>query len=138
MPERVSIYIDTAPKAFGHYSQVIKFGNQLFISGQVAIDPQTGKLVSNDPGEQAKAVFQSLTNITSACQGALSNIMMMTWYMTDLRDHKVMNEVSKEFFFFTPPARTTIQVSALPYGARLMVDAIADLNPPEKQKMGML
>lgn len=131
MAERVSIFIEGAPQPFGHFSQVVKFGNSLYISGQLPVDPKTNKLVSDNVDEQAKAVFSNLTAIMQGCQGAVSNIMMMTFYYIDLRDHKAVDKASKDVFFFTPPARTTVQVSALPFGARIMVDAVAVLNPPD-------
>ena len=131
MAEKVSIFVESAPSAFGYFAQVIKLENAVHTSGQLPIDPETNRLVSEDPGEQARAVFQHLTAVMQACGGQLSNILSMRVYMTDLRDHKPFDEVSKEFFFFTPPARSVIQVAGLPFGARMMVDAIAELQPVE-------
>ncbi len=131
MAERVSIWVENAPNAFGHFSQVIKFGNSIHISGQLPIDPDSKppRLVSNDPAEQGAAVFRNLTSVMQACAGQLSNIMSMRFYFIDLKDHGAVDKASKEFFYFTPPARTVIQVVALPFGARFMADAIAELNP---------
>ncbi|MBI1291947.1 hypothetical protein GC173_12015 [bacterium] len=129
MPERVSIFVEDAPPPFGHFAQVLKFGNRIFISGQLPIDPATGRLVSNDVTEQAKAVFKYLTNVMQACAGQLSNVMMTRLYFVDLRDYPAVDKVSKEFFFFVPPARTVVQVASLPYGARIMIEAEAELAP---------
>lgn len=129
MAEKVSIFVEGAPSPFGHFSQVVKFGNALHISGQLPLDPESGKLVSADMKEQSRAIFQHFTSIMQACAGQLSHILSTRVYLIDLRDYKTLDEVSKEFFFFTPPARTVLQVSALPFGARIMVDATAELNP---------
>lgn len=131
MPERVSIFVENAPMAFGHFSQVIKYGNSVHISGQLPIDPKTRRLVSTDITAQTKAVFDHLAAIMQACAGQLSNILHTRVYLIDLRDHGAVDAVSKEVFFFTPPARTVVMVTALPFGARIMVEAVAELNPVE-------
>jgi 2-iminobutanoate/2-iminopropanoate deaminase len=131
MAERVSIFVEGAPAPFGHFSQVIKFGNALHISGQLPLDPATGKLVSPQPEDQARQIFRHFTSIMQACAGQLSNILSTRVYLIDLRDYGALDKVSREFFFFTPPARTVMQVSALPFGARVMIDATAELNPKE-------
>ena len=129
MAERVSIFVENAPNAFGHFSQLIKLGNSIHISGQLPVDPKTNRLNSQDIREQAKLVFTHLTSVMQACSGQLSNIMSTRLYLIDLKDHGPVDEVSRQFFFFTPPARTVIQVVALPFGARIMVEAVAELNP---------
>ncbi|CAN5445527.1 RidA family protein [soil metagenome] len=131
MPERVSIFVEGAPNAFGHFSQVIKFGNAVHISGQLPVDPKTNKLVSDDVAEQSRAIMRSFAAILQACAGQLSNILSTRLYLIDLRDHKAFDDVAKEFFFFTPPARTVVLVTGLPFGARVMVEAVAELNPVE-------
>ncbi len=133
MPERVSIFIEGAPSAFGHFSQVVKFGNELHISGQLPVDPKTNKLVSDNITDQSKAIFDHLTAIMQACSGQLSNLMSTRIYLVDLRDHREFDKVSRDYFFFTPPARTVLQVAALPFGARVMMEANAILNPTELQ-----
>lgn len=138
MPEKVSIFVEGAPAPFGHFSQVIKFGNALHISGQLPLDAQTGKLVSGDMKDQTRLIFQHFTSIMQACAGQLSNFLSTRVYLIDLRDYKALDEVSREFFFFTPPARTVLQVSALPYGARVMIDAVAELNPVEMKAGSLL
>ncbi len=138
MAERVSIYVEGAPKAFGHFSQVIKYGNQLHISGQLPVDPETNRLVSDEAGAQAKAVFNHLSLIMQACAGQLSNILATKLYLIDLKDHSAIDKVSREVFFFTPPARSVIQVAGLPFGARIMIDAVAELNPVELKGSSLL
>ncbi|MCC5875176.1 MAG: deaminase [Candidatus Sumerlaeia bacterium] len=138
MPEKVSIFVEGAPSPFGHFSQVIKYGNSLHISGQLPLDAETGKLVSPDVKEQSRVVFQHFTSIMQACAGQLSNFLSTRVYLIDLRDYKALDEVSREFFFFTPPARTVLQVAALPYGARVMIDAVAELNPVEMKGGSLL
>lgn len=138
MPEKVSIFVENAPPAFGHFAQVVKYEHSIHISGQLPIDPATKRLVSDNPEEQSRAVFNHLTAIMQATAGQLSNILSMRVYLVDLRDHAPFDKISREFIFFTPPARTVIQVAGLPFGARIMVDAIGELNPVEMKPGGLL
>ncbi|HNM46299.1 RidA family protein [Candidatus Sumerlaeota bacterium] len=131
MAERVSIFVEGAPSAFGHFSQVIKHGNSVHISGQLPVDPKTNRLVSMEIGPQAKAVFENLSKIMQACAGQMSNILLTRIYLTDLRDHSAVDVITREVFFFTPPARTVVMVAGLPFGAKIMVEAVAELNPIE-------
>lgn len=133
MPEKVSIFVEAAPPPFGHFAQVIKFGNSVHVSGQLPLSPETRKLVSDRIDDQSRAVLKSLTAVMQACTGQMSNILSMRVYLTDLADHSEFDKISKEFFFFTPPARSVLAVSALPFGARIMIDAIAELNPVDMQ-----
>ena len=138
MPEKISLFIENAPSPFGHFAQVIKFQNAVHVSGQLPIDPKTQRLVSEDMQEQSRAVFRHLTSVMQGCAGQLSNILSTRVYLIDLRDHGTFDKVSREFFFFTPPARSVVQVVALPFGARIMVDAIAELNPVEMKAGSLL
>ena len=138
MTERVSIFVEGAPVSFGHFSQVIKYGNAVHVSGQLPIDSETNKLVSSDPAEQARSILQHLTASMQATSGQLSNILSTRLYLIDLKDHGAFDKVSRDFFFFTPPARTVLQVSALPFGARMMLDAIAELNPMDLKPTGII
>lgn len=130
MAEKVSIFVEGAPSAFGHFSQVIKIKDSVHLSGQLPVDPETNRLVSQDVGEQCRKVFEHMTALMQACSGQLSNILHTRVYLVDLRDHAAYDKVCRDFFF-TPPARTVVQVAALPFGARIMVDAVAELNPVE-------
>lgn len=131
MPEKVSIFVESAPSSYGHFSQAIKIENDIHISGLLPIDPQTNRLVAAEIGPQAKAVFSYLTAIMQSCGGQLSNILSIRLYLIDLRDHAEVDKLSKEYFFFIPPARTVVAVSAIPFGARLCIDATARLTPVE-------
>ncbi|MEO8377847.1 MAG: RidA family protein [Candidatus Sumerlaeota bacterium] len=131
MAERVSIFVEGAPSAFGHFSQVMKQGTSVHISGQLPVDAATNRLISPEIGPQTKLVFENLTKIMQACAGQLSNILLTRIYLIDLRDHAAVDAITREVFFFTPPARTVVLVAGLPFGARIMVEAVAELNPIE-------
>jgi|JI8StandDraft_1071087.scaffolds.fasta_scaffold184691_2 reactive intermediate/imine deaminase len=131
MPEKVSIFVEGAPSAYGHFAQAIKLGDTVHISGQLPIDAQTNKLVAPDAATQARTVFNYLTAIMQSCGGQLSNVLSMRLYLIDLRDHAEVDKISREFFFFIPPARTVVAVAALPFGARVCIDATAQLTTSE-------
>ena len=114
-----------APAAIGPYSQAIKSGSMIFVSGQLPLNPATGQ-VPDDTAEQAR---QSLTNIKAILETAgssMDNIVRVGIFMTDLNDFKKVNEVYATFFKDTPPARSTVQVAALPLGVKIEIDAIAE------------
>ena len=120
-----AISTTAAPAAIGPYSQAIKSGSMIFVSGQLPLDPATGQ-VPDDTAEQAK---QSLTNIKSILETAgssMDKIVRVGIFMTDLNDFKKVNEVYATFFKNTPPARSTVQVAALPLGVKIEIDAIAE------------
>lgn len=128
MAEKVSIFVEGAPSSYGHFSQAIKLGDSIHISGQLPIDPKTNRLVAPDAAAQARRVFDCLTTIMQSCGGQLSNILSIRLYLIDLRDHAEVDKVSKEYFYFVPPARTVVAVAALPFGARVCIDATAELS----------
>ena len=139
MPEKIQITVETAPKPFGNFSQAVKVQNTLYVSGQLPIDPATGKPAGGDVEAQAKLVFQNMTNMMEACGAALSHVITTTLYLTDLRDFPTVDKVSKDFFYFNPPARTTVGVSSLPGNCRLCIDAVAQLDlGSESQGPGMI
>ena len=131
MPEKVAVFVDGVPSSYGHFSQAIKFGDASHDSGQLPIYGTTNKLVSPEVEPQARKVFEHLTSVMQSCGGALTNVLSVTLYLVDLRDHAVVDKVSRDFFFFMPPARTVIAVAALPFGARLCIDAVAQLPSGE-------
>ncbi len=137
MPEKLSITCDQIPPAFGHYSQAIKLENSLYVSAIFPVDVKTGKLVSTDPQEQCKRIFDNLAALLQFAGAQLSNILFLRVYMTHFEDLKAVEKVSKEIFFFTPPARTLVPVPWLPYGARLAVDCQVQVIPIQVQG-GML
>lgn len=114
-----------APSAIGPYSQGIKVGNMVFISGQIPIDPDTGNVVEGGIKEQTKRVLENIKAILESIGGSLNNVVKTTVFMVDLGEFSEMNEVYKEYFPNNPPARSTIQVSALPKNVRIEIEAIA-------------
>lgn len=116
-----------APSAIGPYSQAVKVGNMLFISGQIPIDPKSGNIIDGDIKEQTKRVLENIKGILESIGANLSNVVKTTVFMVDLSEFSDMNEVYKEYFSENPPARSTIQVSALPRNVRIEIEAIAIL-----------
>jgi len=117
---------DQAPKAIGPYSQGVDGGDLVFLSGQIPLDPATGQFVgSGDIQAQTERVIQNLSGVLQAAGLGLAHIVRTTVYLVDLADFAKMNEVYARHFPSEPPARSTVQVSALPRGARVEIDAIA-------------
>ena len=114
-----------APAALGPYSQAIAAGSLVFCSGQVPIDPQTGELVDGDVGAQTRQVLQNLKAVLGALGLEPGDIVKMTVFMTDLSRITEMNAVYAAFFRENFPARSTVQVAALPKGAAVEIEAIA-------------
>jgi len=113
-----------APKAIGNYSQAVKAGNTVYISGQIPLNPETAELVSHDIDEQINQVFKNLREITRAAGGDLQDIVRLTIYLTDLDYFAKANEIMGSFFSEPYPARVSIGVSALPLKSHIEVDAI--------------
>ncbi len=113
-----------APRAIGVYSQAVKVGNTVYLSGQIPLDPETMALVSDDFAAQAEQVFKNLRAVVEAAGGTLANVVKLTIYLTDLARFSVFNDVMAAHFSAPYPARTTIQVSALPKAAQIEIDAI--------------
>jgi len=120
-----SISTDRAPKAIGPYSQGIAAGEFLFLSGQVPLDPATGSLVKGRVQEEVARVLENLKAVLEAAGSSLDRVVRTTVFLTDLTDFEAMNEVYGRYFGAIRPARSTVQVSALPRGARIEIDAIA-------------
>lgn len=125
---RQIIHTDSAPAAIGPYSQAVKAGNTVYLSGQIPLDPATMELVSDDVAAQARQVFNNLAAVCDAAGGSLSKIVRVGIYLTDLARFAEVNAVMAEFFDAPYPARSTIEVSALPRGARVEVDAVMVLD----------
>ena len=121
---RLSIYTDRAPKAIGPYSQAVRAGNMVFLSGQIPLDPKTGELVAGDIALEARRVFENLKAVAETAGDGLKDVVRVTIYLTDLGNFTKVNEVMAEYFHEPYPARATIGVSALPKGARVEIDAI--------------
>jgi 2-iminobutanoate/2-iminopropanoate deaminase len=124
---RKVIHSDSAPKAIGPYSQAVEAsGNRmLFLSGQIPLDPATGNLVVGDITVEMERVMKNLEAVLAAGNATFGHVVRCTIFLTDLGDFAKVNEVYARFFAKEPPARVTLQVSALPKGAHVEVDAIA-------------
>lgn len=118
------ISTDKAPKAIGPYSQAIQAGNFVFCSGQIPLCPN-GSLISGGIKEQTAQVIDNLEQVLKASNLNLSDVVKTTIYLTDLRDFQIVNEIYAGYFKNNPPARATIQVSALPKGAKIEIECIA-------------
>ena len=121
------VHSDSAPAAIGPYSQAIKAGPLVFLSGQIPLDPKSMEIVSDDIAAQTHQVFKNLIAVADAAGGSLSSAAKLTIYLTDLGDFAVVNEIMAGYFSEPYPARATIQVSALPKGARVEIDAVLAL-----------
>ncbi len=126
---RQAFHSDGAPKAIGPYSQAVRFGDSkvLFLSGQIPLDPKTGELVPGDIAAQTERVMQNLAAVLQASGASLAHVVRCGIVLTDLADFAKVNEVYGKHFQGAPPARSTVQVSALPKGARVEIDAVAVL-----------
>jgi 2-iminobutanoate/2-iminopropanoate deaminase len=127
MPKREPVQTDAAPQAIGPYSQAIRTGDLLFVSGQIPLDPSSGELVKQDAPGQVRRCLENVSAICEAAGTSLANAVRVTVWLTDMRDFAQVNEVYGEFFESEPPARVAIEVSALPKGADVEVDAIVAL-----------
>lgn len=116
---------EAAPRAIGPYSQAVSAGGFIFLAGQIAIDPSTGQLVDGDIRVQTERTLRNLEGVLSEAGLGLDRVVNTTVYMTDLAEFGAMNEVYARFFPRNPPARATVQVAALPRGARVEIAAVA-------------
>jgi len=123
-----AVSTDAAPKAIGPYSQAVRAGDFLFLSGQVALDPATGTMVSGGVEAETKQVLANLTAVLAAGGATWADVVRTTIYLTDLGDFATVNRVYGEVTGAVPPARATVQVAALPRGAVVEIDAIALLR----------
>jgi reactive intermediate/imine deaminase len=121
---RQVIHSDRAPAAIGPYSQAVRSGQTVYLSGQIPLDPATMTLVDGDIAAQADRVFRNLQGVCEAAGGALADIVRVGIYLTDLGDFAAVNAVMARHFSTPYPARSTIGVAALPRGAAVEVDAI--------------
>ena len=127
MPRDI-IHTDRAPAAIGPYSQAVRAGDTVFLSGQIPLDPSTGLLVEGDISAQARRSFENLKAVCEAAGGSLGDIVRLGLYLTDLDNFAAVNAVMSEFFQAPYPARSTVEVSGLPRGARFEVDAVMVLD----------
>jgi 2-iminobutanoate/2-iminopropanoate deaminase len=124
---REIIKTKNAPEAIGPYSQAVKSGNLLFVSGQVPVNPATGK-ISEDFKGQTRQSLDNLKAILLAAGTDLSRVLKTTVFLQNLDDFSTMNEIYQEYFTKEPPARSTIEVSRIPRGASIEIEAIAVIS----------
>jgi 2-iminobutanoate/2-iminopropanoate deaminase len=125
--DRQAITADRAPAAVGPYSHAVRSGQLLFLSGQMPLDPATGKLVDGSVGDQARQCLKNLQAVCAAAGGSLENAVRCGIYVTDIATFGEVNEAYATFFTDPQPARSTIGVAALPLGAQVEIDAIVAL-----------
>ena len=118
------IFTEDAPRAIGTYSQAVKVGNTIYLSGQIPLIPETMELVKGDKTDQIKRVFMNLAAVAKASGGSLSDITKLNIYLTDLSDFPLINEIMPEYFSEPYPARAVVGVANLPKGATIEMDAI--------------
>jgi len=127
MPRQI-IHTDHAPAAIGPYSQAVKSGQMVFLSGQIPLHPATGEVVNGGIEAQARRAFDNLEAVVEAAGGTLDNVVRLGLYLTDLGQFAAVNAVMAEYFAEPYPARSTIEVAGLPKGVAFEVDAILVLD----------
>lgn len=125
---RDPIATPSAPTAIGPYSQAIRSGNTVYLSGQTPLDPATGELVGGDVGVRTRRVFDNLKAVCAAAGGSLDDVVRVGIYLTDMADFAAVNAVMAEYFRQPYPARSTVQVAGLPKGSDVEVDAVMVLD----------
>ena len=118
------ISTNQAPAAIGPYSQAVQAGNLLFVSGQLPINPQTGTLIDGDIASRTHQIMANIRAIAKAADTELVDIIKTTIFLTDLADFRTVNEAYGKYFPTEPPARSTVQVAALPLGANIEIESI--------------
>ena len=129
--QKESIYTDSAPEAIGTYSQAIKVGTTVYLSGQIPLDPKTMQIVNGDNSAHIKQVFDNLTAVAQAAGGDLQDIVKLNIFLTDLSHFPIVNEIMGHYFNQPYPARAAVGVAALPKGVEVEMDAIMELQSSE-------
>ena len=124
MSARIIISTDRAPKAIGTYSQAVKVGNTVYLSGQIPLVPETMELVQGDMTAQIRRVFDNLQAVAEAAGGTFADIVKLNVYLTDLGNFPLINQIMAEYFQEPYPARAAVGVAALPKGAAVEMDAV--------------
>jgi 2-iminobutanoate/2-iminopropanoate deaminase len=125
---RETVEADDAPAAIGPYSQAVRTENLLFCAGQIPLDPDSGDLVGDGPGEQARRCLENLAAVCAAAGTSLARAVRVTVYLTDMAAFAEVNDVYASFFDVDPPARVAIGVASLPRGAQVEIDAIVAVD----------
>lgn len=123
--QKTVISTNNSPAAIGPYSQAIRFNELVFVSGQIPINPGSGKVIRGNIKEQTKQVLENLKNILQAGGSSLPNVLRTTIFLSDMDDYAMVNETYAQYFKSAPPARSTVQVSRLPRDVHIEIDAIA-------------
>lgn len=123
--EKEAVLTDKAPRPIGPYSQAIRAGDFCFLSGQVAIDPANGRLLSGSAEDETRRVMDNIVAVLRAAGLEADHIVKTTIFLTDLNDFGSVNEVYGSYFRGAPPARATVQVARLPLDARVEIEAVA-------------
>ncbi len=124
---RQAIKTDNAPAAIGPYSQAIRHGDTVYLSGQIPLNPETMQIVDGDIGEQIHRVFKNLRAVCEAAGGSLDGILKLNVYLTDLGNFATANQIMTEYFSEPFPARAAVGVAALPLGAEVEMEAVLGL-----------
>jgi 2-iminobutanoate/2-iminopropanoate deaminase len=120
-----TVATDRGPKAIGPYSQAVRAGGFVFLSGQIPLDPKTQQIVEGDVAAQTERVLDNLKGVVEAAGSSLQHVVKTTVFLADMNDFAAMNEVYGRYFKTHPPARSTVQVARLPRDARVEIDVIA-------------
>jgi 2-iminobutanoate/2-iminopropanoate deaminase len=127
MSSREIVNTSKAPNAIGPYSQAIKVNKMVFLSGQIAIDPNTQQFIDGDIDTQTKRVLDNLKSVLEASGSSLESVVKTTIYLTDINDFSKVNEIYASYFSSGKPARSSVCVAALPKNAKVEIDAIAEV-----------
>jgi 2-iminobutanoate/2-iminopropanoate deaminase len=123
--DRHVVATSSAPAAVGPYSQAIRYGTLIYTAGQLGINPQTGQLVGGGIQDQTRQALSNIQAVLEAAGASIANVIKTTVFLQDIGDFKAMNEVYAEFFTADPPARSAVQVAALPLGGMVEIEAVA-------------
>ncbi|MBT0586804.1 RidA family protein [Alteromonas oceanisediminis] len=121
------IQTDRAPKAIGTYSQAVKAGNTVYLSGQIPLVPDTMEMVSDEFAGQAEQVFKNLQAVCKAAGGSMQDLVKVNIYLTDLSNFATVNDIMSQYFSQPYPARAAIGVAALPKGSQIEIDGVMEL-----------
>ncbi|EHR41445.1 MULTISPECIES: RidA family protein [Alishewanella] len=124
---KVIIRTDAAPAAIGTYSQAVKIGTTVYLSGQIPLVPATMQMVSEDFTEQTHQVFKNLSAVCEAAGGTLNNMVKVNIFLTDLSQFATVNQIMSQYYQEPYPARAAVQVSALPRGAQIEIDGVMEV-----------
>ena len=125
MTDAKTIYTESAPKPIGPYSQAIRHGNDIFCSGQVALDPTTGNMLNASIEEETVQTLENMKAVLAAAGAGMEHVIKTTIFLTDMGNFATVNEIYAKYFDVSKPARSTIEVKALPKGARVEIECMA-------------